>query len=108
MIGVRLWISSLVKNFSLIHLLLVNSKKDILADILLDIPRDMYPFSVFGSGATFLLSHSIGQFFAYLFLDKIILERIMNESEIHESAQNDSSQKKSRGEELAQEDAWPT
>ena len=31
-------------NFSLTHLSLVNSKKD----ILLDIPRDMYPFSVFG------------------------------------------------------------
>ena len=33
----------------LTHLSLVNSKKDILLDILLDIPRDMYPFSVFGS-----------------------------------------------------------
>ena len=35
-----------MENFSLTHLSLVNSKKD----ILLDIPRDMYPFSVFGSG----------------------------------------------------------
>ena len=35
------------------HLSLVNSKKDILLDSqdsLLDIPKDMYPFSVFGSG----------------------------------------------------------
>ena len=36
----------MVENFSLSHLSLVNSKKD----MLLDIPRDMYPFSVFGSG----------------------------------------------------------
>ena len=35
---------------ALTHLSLVNSKKDILLDILLDIPRDMYPFSVFGLG----------------------------------------------------------
>ena len=33
-----------MENFSLTHLSLVNSKKDILEDI----PRDMYPFSVFG------------------------------------------------------------
>ena len=36
-------------SFSLTHVSLVNSKKDILLDIRLDIPRDMYPFSVFGS-----------------------------------------------------------
>ena len=44
-IGVGLWSSSLVEISSLTHLSLVNSKKD----ILLDIPRYMYPFSVFGS-----------------------------------------------------------
>ena len=34
---------------SITHISVVNSKKDILlVDILLDIPRDMYPFSVFG------------------------------------------------------------
>ena len=49
-LGYYLWGSSLVDNFSLTHLSLVNSKKDILLDILLDIPRDIYPFSVFGSG----------------------------------------------------------
>ena len=39
--------------FPLTHLLLVNSKKDILLDTLLDIPpTDMYPFSVFGSKDT--------------------------------------------------------
>ena len=34
-----------MENFSLAHLSLVSPKKD----ILLDIPGDMYPFSVFGS-----------------------------------------------------------
>ena len=44
----------LVENFSLTHLSLVNSKKDIFLDILLDIPRYMYQlFSVFGSEVYF-------------------------------------------------------
>ena len=38
-----------MENFSITHLSLVNSKKNILLDIFLDIFRDMYPFSVFGS-----------------------------------------------------------
>ena len=41
--------TSLVENFSLIQLSFVNSNKDILLDILLEIPRDTIPFSVFGS-----------------------------------------------------------
>ena len=38
-----------MENFSLTHLSLVNSNKDILLDIFLDNPRDIYPFSVYGS-----------------------------------------------------------
>ena len=44
-----------MENFSLTYLSLVNSKKD----ILLDIPRDMFPFSVFGSGLLALLKGQV-------------------------------------------------
>ena len=44
-IRVRLWSSLLVENFFLTHLSLVNSNNDILLDIFLDIPRDIYILS---------------------------------------------------------------
>ena len=51
-LGYYLWGSSLVDNFSLTHLSLVNSKKD----ILLDIPRDICILSWFSAQLTVTLN----------------------------------------------------